>query len=227
MDDEMEIWTVRAFDDAAARVALPPPDRWVPTKVQRSDAAPVLAAAAVALLMVLGVAWWLGSGDRFIPASSEKPIPPGGMVLVPGSSEASTWGGVYEHSLGATVLRPTWLPFEVEKTNSSVVTGGRFINYGVGYVTNDFQPQLFFLAEAPDVNPPSQLAPGEHSMDVTVRGGRDGRLITAADGKPRVIWTENDVRYTVQAVSTKISAADLLRVVEGLAPVVSTSGAIR
>ena len=227
MDDEMEIWTVRAFDDASARVALPPRDRWVPTKVQRSDAAPVLAAAAIAVVVIFGVAWWLGSGDRFVPASSAKPIPPGGMVLLPGSSESSTWGGVYEHSLGATVLRPTWLPFAVEKTNSSIATGGRFINYGVGYVTNDYQPQLIFLAEAPDINPPPQLAPGEHSTDVTVRGGRDARLITAADGKPRVIWTENEVRYTVQAVSTKISATDLLRVVEGLAPVVDTSGAIR
>jgi hypothetical protein len=52
-------------------------------------------------------------------------------------------------------------------------------------------------------------------------------LITAADGKPRVIWTENEVRYTVQAVSPSISSADVLRIVEGLAPVVNTSGAIR
>jgi hypothetical protein len=225
MDDEMQLWTVRAFDDASSRVSLPPRDRWVPAEVHRERAAPVLAAAAIAILVAFGVALWFGFGDRLVPASSAKPIPPGGMILLPGSSESSSWGGVYEHSLGATVLRPTWLPFEVEKTNSSVLTGGRFINYGVGYVTNDYQPQLFFLAEAPDV-PPPQLGAGEHSTDVTVRG-RDARLITAADGKPRVIWTENDVRYTVQAVSTEISSTDLLRVVEGLAPVVNTSGAIR
>jgi len=224
MDDEMEIWTVRAFDDASARVALPPRERWVPTKIRRYDAAPVLA-AAIAVLVVFGVAWWLGSGGRFVPAASAKPTPPG-MILLPGSSESSTWGGVYERSFGATVLRPTWLPFAVEKTNSSVATAGRFINYGVGYVTNDYQSQLFFLAESTDY-PPSQLGPGENSTDVTVRGGRDARLITAADGRPRVIWTENEVRYTVQAVSTAISATDLLRVVELLAPVVSTSGATR
>ena len=225
MDDEMEIWTVRAFDDASARVPLPSRDRWVPTKVQRNQAAPFLAAAAIAVLIAFGVALGLGFRDRLVPASSAKPIPTGGMILLPGSSESSTWGGVYEHSLGATVLRPTWLPFAVEKTNSSVATGGRFINYGVGYVTNDYQSQLFFFAESTEF-PPPQLGPGDHSTDVTVRG-RDARLITAADGRPRVIWTENEVRYTAQAVSTKISATDLLRVVESLAPVVNTSGAIR
>ena len=225
-NDEMQLWTVRAFDDASARVALPPRDRWVPAEVQRERAAPVLAAATIAILVAFGVALWLGFSDRLVPASSAKPIPPGGMVLLPGSSESSTWGGVYEHSLGATVLRPTWLPFDVEKTNSSVLTGGRFINYGVGYVTNDYQPELFLLAEALDT-PAPVLGPGEHSTDVTVRGGRDARLITAPDGRPRVIWTESEVRYTVQAVSTTISQADLVRIVEELAPVVNTSGAVR
>ena len=226
MDDEMQLWTVRAFDDASARVPLPPRERWVPTETHREHAGPVLLLAAIAIIFAFGVALWVGFGDRLVPASSAKPIPPGGMILLPGSSESSTWGSVYEHSLGATVLRPTWLPFEVEKTNSSVVTGGKFLSYAVGYVTNDYkQPQLLFFAEALDT-PPSQLAPGERSTDVTIRG-RDARLVTAPDGKPRVIWTENEVRYTVQAASVAISAADLLRVVEGLAAVVNTSGAIR
>lgn len=226
MDEDLQLWTVRAFDDASARVPLPPRDRWVATEVQRDHPGPVLAVAALAIVLALGIALWLGFGDRLVPASSAKPIPAGGMLLLPGSSESSTWGGVYEHSLGATVLRPTWLPFAVEKTNSSVLTGGRFINYGVGYVTNDYQMQLFFLAESLDTAAP-RLAPGDHSTDVTVRGGIDAQLITAADGKPRVIWTENEVRYTVQALSTKISEADLLRVVDGLAAVVSPSGATR
>jgi hypothetical protein len=227
-NDDMQLWTVRAFDDASARVPLPPRDRWVPTEVQRDHAGPVLAVAALAILLALSIALWLGFGDRLVPSSSAKPIPPGGMVLIPGSSESSTWGGVYEHSLGATVLRPTWLPFAVEKTNSSVVTGGRFIEYAVGYVTNDYRdPQLFFLAEAPDATAPPRLGPGEHSTDVTVRGGRDAQLITASDGRPRVIWTENELRYTVQAVAATISSNDLLRVVEGLAAVVSPSGATR
>jgi hypothetical protein len=224
MNDEMEIWTVRAFDDASARVGLPPPERWVPTEVEREHAAPVLAAATIAVLLALGVIVWRGVGDRLVPASTPKPTA-SGLLLVPGASEDSTWGGVYEHSLGATVLRPTWLPFTVEKTNSSLLTGGRFINYGVGYVTNDYKPLLIFLAESLDQTP-SQLAPGEHATDVTVRG-HDARLITAPDGRPRVIWTENDVRYTVQAVSSAISAGDLLRIVEGLAAVVSPSGATR
>ena len=228
MDDEMQLWTVRAFDDASALVPLPPRERWIPKDVRPQRATPVLVAAAIAILLALGVALWVGFGDRLVPASSAKPIPPGGMVLVPGSSESSTWGGVYERSLGATVLRPTWLPFEVEKTNSSVVTGGRFLSYAVGYVTNDYKSsQLFFIAEAPDATGPPRLGPGEHSTDITVRSGRDARLIAAADGTPRVIWTENEVRYTVQAVSTAISTADLLRIVDGLAPVVNVSGAFR
>src|SRR5205823_1040706 len=127
MDDEMQLWTVRAFDDASALVPLPPRERWIPKDVRPERTTPALMAVAIAILLAFGLALWFGFSDRLVPASSAKPIPPGGMVLVPGSSESSTWGGVYEHSLGATVLRPTWLPFEVEKTNSSVVTGGRFI----------------------------------------------------------------------------------------------------
>jgi hypothetical protein len=224
MNDEMEIWTVRAFDDASARVQLPPRERWVPAEVQRDHAAPVLAAATIAVLLALGVALWLGFSDRLVPASSPKPSSVG-LLLVPGTSEDSTWGSVYEHSLGATVLRPTWLPFAVEKTNASVVTGNRFGNYGVGYVTNDYKPLLILLAESLD-QPPSQLAPGDHASDVTVRG-RDARLVTASDGRPRLIWTENEIRYTVQAVSTAISSGDLLRIAEGLTAVVSPSGATR
>ena len=225
MDDETQLWTVRAFDDASHRVPLPPRERWVPTKVQPRPAISVIVVAAIALLLAVGLVLWFGSGERLVPASSPNPTP-SGLVLVPGSSEDSTWGGVYEHSLGATVLRPTWLPFTVERTNSSVATSTRFVDYGVGYVTNDSQPLLIFLAESLD-QLPSQLAPGEHATDITVRGGRDARLITAPDGRPRVIWTENEIRYTVQAVSIKISAADLLRIVEGLAAVVNPSGAIR
>jgi hypothetical protein len=222
MKDEMELWTVRVFDDASARVQLPPRERWVPAEVERERATPVLVAAAIALLLAFGAALWLGFGDRLVPASSPKATP-SGLLLAPGASEDSTWGGVYEHSLGATVLRPTWLPFTVEKTNSSVVTGNRFGTYAVGYLTNDFKPLIILLAESLDT-PPPQLALGEHATDVTVRG-RDARLIISPDGRPRVIWTENEIRYTVQAISPSISSADLLRTVEGLAAVVSTSGA--
>jgi hypothetical protein len=62
-------------------------------------------------------------------------------------------------------------------------------------------------------------------MNVTVRG-QIGELITATDGGLRVVWMENDIRYTIQA-ETGISASDLLRVAESLVPVVDGDGNTR
>ena len=44
MDDEMQLWTVRAFDDASALVPLPPRERWIPKDVRPERTTPALMA---------------------------------------------------------------------------------------------------------------------------------------------------------------------------------------
>jgi hypothetical protein len=225
MDEELQLWTVRAFDDASARVALPAPDRWVPRRARESAGelrffAFVACAAAVAL----GIVLLSGLSERRVPAAP-RPTP-SGYVLVPGGSEAETWGKVWSFSGHAAVLRPTWLPFPVESTSYSVETSSRGLTrYLVGYARGAERTyRLLLIAEGPDVRQ-GQRGPGERPDDLVVRG-HDAQLLTSPDGSLRIIWTEGDLRYTVQAMAG-INADDLVRVVESMSPVTDESGAPR
>jgi hypothetical protein len=232
MDDKMEHWTVTSFDDAAARVALPPRERWLPADRRSKASVPAMVLTAAAIALTVGVALWLVADGRIVPAApSARPTPSNIIPLTRGGTEAQTWGKVWSVSQGATVLRPTWLPFTDFDPTYDVVTTSRGLHrYFVGYhPKNVFPPgprpwHLLFIAEGPDVLK-SRHGVGESSMNVTVRG-QIGELITATDGGLRVVWMENDIRYTIQA-ETGISASDLLRVAESLVPVVDGDGNTR
>jgi hypothetical protein len=231
MDDRMERWTVTAFDDAAARIPLPPRERWLPRDRRGRTPFGAIALTAAAIALTIGAAWLVMDG-RIVPAApSARPAPSGLIPLAPGGTEAQTWGKVWSVTTGATVLRPTWLPIADSDTSYSVETGSRGLHrYVVGYYPkNVFPPgprpfRLLFIAEGPDVLPPTR-GPGETSEDVTVRG-QSGRLLTATDGAPRVIWTEDGIRYTIQAVAG-ISASDVLRIAESLKTVTDADGTTR
>lgn len=231
MDDKLERWTVTSFDDAAARIALPPRERWLPADRRPGTSLPAIA-LSFALVAVLGVALWLVAGGRIVPAApSARPTPSNVIPLTPSGSGAQAWGRVWSLSQGATVLRPTWLPFTDFDASSDVMTTSRGLaRYLVGYYPkNVFPPNprpwhLLFIAEGPDVLK-SQHGPGESSANVTVRG-QAGELITATDGGLRVVWMENDIRYTIQA-EVGMSASDVLHVAESLAPVVDADGNTR
>ncbi len=231
MDDRMERWTVVAFDDATAQVALPPRERWFPERRSRSSL-PATALTVALVAIVVGAALWLVADGRIVPAApSAKPAPSNLILLTPGGTEAQTWGKVWSVSMGATVLRPAWLPVTDSDTSYNVVTSSNGLHrYVVGYYQKNVfppgprPPLLLFIGEGPDVLPP-QLGAGESSANLTVRG-QAGRLVTAPDGAPRVIWTENGIRYMVQAV-VGITPNDVLRLVESLAPVVDGDGNTR
>ena len=231
MDDKMERWTVTSFDDAAARIALPPRERWLPVDRRTRTSLPALVFTAAVVALTVGMALWLVAGGRIVPAApSAKPAPSNVIPLTPGGTEAQTWGKVWSVQ-DATVLRPTWVPVTNFDTSYSVVTAGRGLyRYVVGYYPkNVFPPgprpwHLLFIAEGPGVLKP-QPGAGESSVNVAVRG-QAGELITATDGGLRVVWMENDIRYTIQA-EVGIRADDLLRVAESLVPVVDGEGRTR
>ena len=233
MDDKMERWTVTAFDDAAVRITLPPRERWLPAdRHPRSSWLPMAMTAAVVALVV-GTALWLVADGRIVPAApSAKPTPSNLILLAPGGTVAKTWGKVMSMSMGATVLRPTWLPETDLDASYDVMTTSRGLyRYVVGYYPKNVfppgprPPQLLFIAEGADVLKPRPAA-GESVVTVTMRGGLTGDLITAPDGGVRVIWMENDIRYTIQAI-TGIPATDVLRIAESLAPVIDAEGTTR
>jgi hypothetical protein len=231
MDEKMERWTVTAFDDAAARITLPPRERWLPTDRHPRSSWLAMAMTAAVVALVIGTALWLGADGRIVPAApSAKPTPSNLIRLAPGGTEAQTWGKVWTGSLGAAVLRPTWLPISSSDVREDVtVRAGRLYRYVVGYYSQTIFPpdprslQLLFIGEGPDVLK-GRPGAGESFVSVTVRG-QAGELVTANDGGFRVVWMEGDIRYTIQAVSG-IPASDVLRVAEGLLRVVDPDGRV-
>lgn len=223
MHEDLQLWTVRAFDDASARIALPPVERWVPRE-RRTMEVPLTAYAVIAAALLVGVVVFSGLADRIVPAAP-RPTP-SGYSMTPGASEAETWGNVWSASGHAAVLRPTWLPvtIDVSKTNYHVQTsGGGLTRYIVLYTrAADVTPQLLLMAEGPDILA-ARRGPGERSDDVRVRE-RSAQLLTTDDGTMRVIWSEGDVRYTVQ--SFHLTRDELLKIAESLMPVVAADGGV-
>lgn len=232
MDDKMERWTVTAFDDAAARITLPPRERWLPADRRPRSSWLAMAMTAAAVALVVGIALWLVADGRIVPASpSAKPTPSNLIRLAPGGTEAQTWGGVWSRSLGATVLRPTWLPeTDLDVSYDVVTTSNGLYRYIVGYYPkNAFPPgprpwRFLFIGEGPDVLK-SRPGAGESVVNVTVRG-MAGEMITATDGGFRLVWMEGDFRYTIQA-ATGIPANDVLRSAESLVKVIDADGKFR
>jgi hypothetical protein len=82
MDEDLQLWTVRAFDDAADRVTLPSRERWIPAARGPSRRDFPIFAVVVAGLVLLGIALWAavpGRIDVGAPASvgdkAQQPMP--------------------------------------------------------------------------------------------------------------------------------------------------------
>jgi hypothetical protein len=231
MDERMERWLVTTFDDAVAQVALPPRAAWLPKRAERRGHGWLMTFAAVAVIFVTGaVLGGLAGRDAFRAAAPAKPSSPT-ATLVPGGSESETWGKVWSVSMGATVLRPTWLPPLDAATSYDVATSSNGLSrYIVAYSARSPVPPgprpavVVFIAEGPDIRAPV-LARGESSENILIRG-QEGRFITATDGTPRIIWTENGIRYTVQ-LGTGVPPETIFRIVSSLAPVVDAQGNTR
>ena len=231
MDDKRERWTVTSFDDAAARIALPPRERWLPTDRRSRSSLPSTALTFALVAIVLAVALWLVADGRIVSAGpSAKPAPTNLIRLAPGGTEAQTWGAVWSRSMGAAVLRPTWLPqTDLTPSYDVVTTSKGLYRYMVGYYPKIVFPSgpqpwhFLFIAEGADVLPP-RLGPGDSAEIVTVRG-QAGQLITAPDSEVRVVWMENGLRYTIQA-GTGIPASEVLRVAESMMRVVDADGKV-
>jgi len=231
MDDKMERWTVTAFDDAAARIALPPRERWLPTDRRPRSSLPSTALSFALVAIVLAVALWLVADGRIVPAGpSAKPAPTNLIRLAPGGTEAQTWGAVWSRSMGATVLRPTWLSeADLGPSYDVVTTSKGLYRYVVGYYPKIVFPSgpqpwhFLFIAEGSDVLTP-RLGTGDSAEYVSVRG-QTGQLITATNGEVRVVWMENGIRYTIQAGSG-IPWSDVLRVAESMMRVVDADGKV-
>jgi hypothetical protein len=231
MDDKMERWTVTAFDDAAAQITLPPRERWLPAERRSRSSLPSTALSFALVAIVLGVALWLVADGRIVPAApSAKPTPSNLIRLAPGGTEAQLWGKVWSMSMGATVLRPTWLPeTDLNPSYDVMTTSKGLYRYMVGYYPKNVFPtgpqpwHFLFIAEGAEVLPP-RLGPGDSAEIVSVRG-QTGQLITATAGEVRVVWMENGIRYTIQA-GTRIPASEVLRVAESLVRVVDSDGKV-
>src|SRR5687768_18596752 len=105
MDDRMERWTVTSFDDAAARITLPPRERWIPPDRRAKASLPALLLTAVAVALTVGIALWLVAEGRIVPAApSAKPATSSMIPLTPGASESETRGKVWSVPQGATFL---------------------------------------------------------------------------------------------------------------------------
>ena len=231
MDDKMERWTVTAFDDATARITLPPRERWLPVDRRPRSSWLAMAMTAAVVALVVGAALWLVADGRIVPAApSAKPTPSNVIRLAPGGTEAQTWGGVWSRAMGATVLRPTWLPETDLSPSYDVMTTSRGLyRYVVGYYPKNVFPagpqpwHFLFIAEGADVLPP-RLGPGDSAETVSVRG-QTGQLVTSPERELRVVWMENGIRYTIQA-GTGIPASEVLRVAESLVRVVDADGRV-
>jgi DNA-directed RNA polymerase specialized sigma24 family protein len=231
MNDEFELWAVRAFDDAAPRIPLPRRDRWIPDKLTRAGEklGAMLALAGVATLLV-AVAVVDGSPARTgvgqPPNRPPTATPIWDLTQLP---EAAQWGRVWSLSNGVAVLRPGWLPkseAELQVFLSIASSNSALMSYGVSYYER--QPRTspgtivwnieFRAGQAPG---PGLQQFGGLAETLTIRG-QSAELY--GNGSPgwTLVWSEGRYRYAIQAFA--VSREDLLRIADSLAPVIDETG---
>jgi hypothetical protein len=233
MDEDLQVWTVRAFDDASARVALPTRERWIPVdrKGARSDL-PVFAAVGAGLV-VLAIALWAtvpGPIDVGAPKATPTVAPTLSRIVSSSEAESGAWGTAWTHAAGATVLRPTWLPeIPGQRIGSSIVTSSLGLeSYSISYapLEQGFDPRLrqaIFILERPDAPKPSAIQDGGAPESVTVQG-HPAELVGNGSGALQLSWMQGGYRYAIQ--SAQLTRAELLRIAESLTPVVAADGAL-
>jgi hypothetical protein len=234
MNDELDLWTVRVFDDAGARIPLPRRDRWIPQKrASNSEKFGAMLALAGVVALLLGAAVMYADWARTGVGDPPKTPPPTPTQIwdLTQLPEASQWGRVWSLSNGVAVLRPRWLPRSEDEyqVNFSIdASSQRLMEYSVSYIERRSPPgttvwSIEFLAnplEAP-ARRLVHLGDVPKTERVTVRG-HAAELMGTGSPVWQLVWSEGGYRYAIQGFA--ISREDLLRVADSLAPVIDDTG---
>jgi DNA-directed RNA polymerase specialized sigma24 family protein len=233
MSEALEIWTIREFDDAAARVTLPPRDRWIPRGRTRTGTK-VAAALALAALVLVGIVLVFAEPSRMgvrEPRATPSPTFSRNDSGTPLPTEAEIWGGIWTQANGIAVLRPTWLPKSNDEYHVFPEGGTSrdgFFYYGVSYYELRSDPGttvwMEFFADSLETTGGAFIHFGGVPETVTIRGHA---AELTGNGSPGwvLVWSEGNYRYAIQAFG--VSREDLVRIADSLAPVVDDAGTTR
>jgi RNA polymerase sigma-70 factor (ECF subfamily) len=230
-NEELELRSTGEFDDASARVTLPPRDRWIP-RGRTSTGTKVAAILALAALVLVGIVLVFTEPSRMgVVESPKTPAPTFSRndSGTPLPTEAEVWGGIWSQANGIAVLRPTWLPKSKDEYHVFPEGGTSrdgFFSYGVSYyelrsALGTVVWRVEFLADSLEIPSTGLFQFGGLAETVTIRGHA---AALTGNGSPGwvLVWSEGSYRYAVQAFA--ISREDLLRIANSLAPVIDDTG---
>jgi len=230
MDEDLQLWTVRAFDDAAARVALPARHRWIPRERTRAGGSgAILALAGVAALVLGAVLIFAGprTGVGAPKSRAPTPYPTLDLTQLPGAAQ---WGSIWSVSNGFPVLRPTWLPkregeYEVSSANLPATSG--ISHYSVTYGERPSSPgetirHIDFLANRLPFQGRGYHDFGTLTETLTIRGQAAEVYFNGSEEGWTLVWNEYSYWYAIEAFG--VSREELLRIAESLAPVIDDTG---
>ncbi len=233
-NEELDLWIIRQFGDAAGRVALPPRERWIP-RVRTRTGTKVAATLALAALLLVGIVLIAEPSRR---AVGELPTTPSPTFSrndsgTPLPTETEIWGGLWSRANGVAVLRPTWLPKSKDEYEVHPGVGtsrdGSF-SYLVSYddalrsIPRTTVWNVLFAADSLE-GPSRSVMFGDVLEVLTIRG--HAAELTGNSALPGwvLVWSEGNYRYTIQAFA--VTREDLLRIADSLAPVVDGAGKTR
>jgi len=230
-DEELVLLTMREFDDASARVTLPPRDRWIPRERTRTGTK-VAATLAFAALVLVGIVFVFAEPSRIgVGGPAKTPSPTfsrndSGTAL---PTEAGAWGRIWARANGVAVLRPTWLPKSKDEYQIDPGVGASrdgVFNYGVSYYelhspSGTTVWHVDFLADSLESAGGGLIQFGGPPETVTIRG-HAAELTGSGSPGWVLVWNEGSYRYAIQAFA--VSREDLLRIADSLAPVIDDTG---
>jgi RNA polymerase sigma factor (sigma-70 family) len=233
LTEAVELWTIREFADARARITLPPQDRWIPRGRTRTGTK-VAAALALAALVLVGIVLVFAEPSRMgvrEPATTASPTFSRNDSGTPLPTEAEAWGGIWSHAKGVAVLRPTWLPksnddYQIYPVVGTSVDGS--LRYSFLYMEHSVPGTIpwtaEFFADSLETEGGGFIQFGGVPETVTIRG-HAAELTGTGSPVWVLVWTEGNYRYAIQSFA--ISREDLLRIADSLAPVVDDAGNTR
>jgi DNA-directed RNA polymerase specialized sigma24 family protein len=229
--EAVEVWTVREFADASARIPLPPRDLWIPRGRTRTGTK-VASALAVAALVLVGLVLVFAEPSRRgvgEPATTPSPTFSRNDSGTPLPTEAEVWGGIWSEAKGIAVLRPTWLPKSTDEYQVFPVvrtSPDGFLSYDVSYTELHSVSIVWNVEFFADLETEGRglMHFGGVPQTVAIRGHA---AELTGNGSPGwvLVWSEGNYQYAIQAFA--ISREDLLRIADSLLPVVDDGGNTR